>query len=128
MDFGEKQKRMTFLQTLFAVDGRIGRITFLKYYLLVLFVGIVEFFVTGLLNPHASVNNVLTGTIVLTIGPHIALLVKRLHDCNHSLLFALLLLIPILGWIVMIAAFFAKGTNGPNKYGPAPGKILSVSR
>ena len=54
--------------------------------------------------------------------------VRRLHDRNMSgwwiLWFALLSMIPIIGWVVpliqLVIVWFLDGTPGPNLYGPDP--------
>ncbi|MCL2862596.1 MAG: DUF805 domain-containing protein [Methanimicrococcus sp.] len=53
--------------------------------------------------------------------------IKRLHDLNKSgwyLLIRLASIIPLIGWIIVLVfdlyLFLAKGTEGPNQYGPDP--------
>lgn len=48
------------------------------------------------------------------------IVVKRLHDINHSELFYFLRPIPIVGDIFLIILLFIKGTSGRNKYGEDP--------
>ena len=52
---------------------------------------------------------------------------KRLHDLDKSdwyLLIRLTALIPRIGWVILLAfelyLFLAKGTTGPNRFGPDP--------
>jgi uncharacterized membrane protein YhaH (DUF805 family) len=58
---------------------------------------------------------------LLTLVPSISSLVTRLHDQGKSAVWLLFLLLPIIGWIVLIVlAGAVPSTPGPNKYGPPP--------
>ena len=52
--------------------------------------------------------------------PSWSVLVRRLHDINHSGWWWLLVFIPIIGWIILIVFLASPGTPGPNRYGPSP--------
>lgn len=59
-------------------------------------------------------------TIVTLIiaWPSWVIAVKRWHDINKSGWWALLVLIPFIGWIVVVIANgFVPGTDGPNRFG-----------
>lgn len=58
--------------------------------------------------------------------PSIAVTVRRLHDTNHSGLWFLIGLIPIIGWIVLLILTIRDGDAGPNRYGPNPKGITTV--
>ena len=66
--------------------------------------------------------------ILLLIGLYMLLLsVKRLHDLDKSgwyLLIRLANFIPYIGWVIVLVfdlyLFLAKGTTGPNRFGPDP--------
>jgi uncharacterized membrane protein YhaH (DUF805 family) len=58
---------------------------------------------------------------LVTIIPSIAVGVRRLHDTDKSGKLMLLLLIPLVGWIIVIVFYVKEGTPGENKYGPQPG-------
>ncbi|PKM09014.1 MAG: hypothetical protein CVV14_01530 [Gammaproteobacteria bacterium HGW-Gammaproteobacteria-4] len=117
---GEERTRLTFFQTILSPDGRIGRITFFKYWLLLLALPILTVYLVAFLIPDATADRVFKSVQLLFIWPNIAILVKRLHDRGHSFLFGLLLLIPLIGVWVIIEAFFLKGIDESNEYGPAP--------
>ncbi len=52
-----------------------------------------------------------------------SLLIRRLHDLNHSGWFALLYFIPFANLILLLYLFCARGDAGPNTYGePNVGK------
>ena len=57
--------------------------------------------------------------VLLFIG--LAVLAKRWHDQDRSGWWSLLLLIPFVGWlIVIIMVGFIAGTPGPNRFGERP--------
>ncbi len=58
-------------------------------------------------------------TIVLLL-PTIAVSLRRLHDIDRSGWWYLLVLIPIIGWIVLLVWYCTRGTVGPNRYGSDP--------
>jgi uncharacterized membrane protein YhaH (DUF805 family) len=60
---------------------------------------------------------------VVSIGnflPALSVLVRRLHDTNHSGWWYWFLLVPIVGVIVLFIWFCSRGTDGPNDYGADP--------
>ena len=49
----------------------------------------------------------------------VALNIKRLHDQDRSASWLLLLLLPVIGWVILvILVAFMPGTEGWNRYGP----------
>jgi uncharacterized membrane protein YhaH (DUF805 family) len=52
--------------------------------------------------------------------PSIAVLVRRLHDTDRSGWWYWIILIPILGWLVLLYFLVSAGTPGANRYGPPP--------
>ena len=50
--------------------------------------------------------------------PGIAVGVRRLHDLDKSGWWTFIVLIPLVGWIILIVWYCTKGTAGPNRYGP----------
>ena len=61
--------------------------------------------------------------------PGLAVLVRRLHDTDRSGWWFWLVLIPIIGWIVLIIFLASSGTPGPNRFGPPrDGNALAYSR
>ncbi len=51
--------------------------------------------------------------------PSIAVAIRRLHDTSRSGWWILLVLIPIVGWIILIV-FYCQDSHGDNQYGPSP--------
>lgn len=51
----------------------------------------------------------------------LAVHVKRWHDRDKSWPWALLLFVPVIGWVwILIECGFLDGTTGPNRFGPSP--------
>lgn len=71
--------------------------------------------------------NAIVGAIInviqLILGlefPVIALCVRRLHDTDRSGAWALLYLVPIIGWLVLFVFACLEGNSGSNRYGNDP--------
>ncbi|MFM8998929.1 MAG: DUF805 domain-containing protein [Actinomycetota bacterium] len=52
--------------------------------------------------------------------PTLAAAVRRLHDADHSAWSLLLILLPLIGWTVLIVWLATAGTGSENRYGPPP--------
>lgn len=65
---------------------------------------------------------VLGGIFALAVLlPGIGVAVRRLHDVERSGWWYLLVLIPLIGALILIFAFFIhRGTEGPNRFGADP--------
>ena len=50
--------------------------------------------------------------------PQLAVAVRRLHDINRSGWWYWLLLVPVIGWILLLLWSWSAGTTGENSYGP----------
>jgi uncharacterized membrane protein YhaH (DUF805 family) len=57
---------------------------------------------------------------IFTAKPMAALLVRRMHDLDHSGARLAALLVPGVGVIVLLWWLCQSGTKGPNRFGPAP--------
>ncbi|MBV7407619.1 DUF805 domain-containing protein [Maritimibacter sp. DP1N21-5] len=57
---------------------------------------------------------------LITIVPAVTVTARRLHDTDRSGWWQLLLLIPIVGFLVILWWTATKGTDGPNRFGPDP--------
>ncbi|HEY3590390.1 MAG TPA: DUF805 domain-containing protein [Buttiauxella sp.] len=62
---------------------------------------------------------------VLIFLPYWAVQFRRLHDTDRSAWWLLLLLIPIVGWLIILAFNCQSGTAGANKFGRDP-KLLDA--
>ncbi|MGV8986745.1 MAG: DUF805 domain-containing protein [Cypionkella sp.] len=52
--------------------------------------------------------------------PGLAVGIRRLHDLDKSGWWTLIVLIPLVGWIVLIVWYATKGYPGSNRFGPEP--------
>lgn len=52
--------------------------------------------------------------------PHLAVLVRRLHDTNRSGFWFFIAFVPLVGWLILLYFLIIEGTRGPNDYGPDP--------
>lgn len=52
--------------------------------------------------------------------PGLAVLVRRLHDTNRSGFWFFIVLVPLVGWLILLYCLIIEGTRGPNDYGPNP--------
>jgi len=57
---------------------------------------------------------------LLVFLPSLAVLFRRLHDTDRSAWWLLLILIPIVGWLIILAFNCQAGTAGENRFGPDP--------
>ena len=51
---------------------------------------------------------------------HFAVAIKRFHDLDHSGLYVLFFLVPVVGLLLFLFLGFAKGDTGENRFGPEP--------
>ena len=118
---------MEFFEQVFTTNGRLNRLRYLKYQLLLTLVsaliGFVLGFVGGFLSgdPDGVLVIVPTGiwSIAASIGG-IMLSIRRLHDLNKSGWFLLLGLVPLVNVIFILYMWLAPGTVGVNQYGADP--------
>lgn len=50
--------------------------------------------------------------------PGIAVGIRRLHDIDRSGWWTLIVLVPLVGWIVLLVFYCKRGTEGANRFGP----------
>ena len=92
-----------------------GRATRSEYWWFMLFL----FLVTGALDM-VSRHGVASGLFSLaTIIPSFAAGARRLHDTNRSGWWQLLLMVPVIGWIVLLVWEIQVGGAAPNRYDTA---------
>ena len=93
---------------------------YVLFYIILSLVAVVIDVVTGLFDPVAGIGVV---SAILTLGlllPGISVLVRRLHDTDRSGWWALLILVPIIGPIVLLVFVCMEGTAGENRFGANP--------
>jgi uncharacterized membrane protein YhaH (DUF805 family) len=102
----------------FEFTGRIGRLQFVAYYLVIGVViylaSVVVYGAFGDSWPSRLVG--LANTALLALATF-SYSVRRLHDIGHSGTFALLLLVPFVNVALALYLLVAPGTKGPNRYG-----------
>ncbi len=59
-------------------------------------------------------------TSLAVLLPSIAMAVRRLHDRDLSGWWYLLILLPLIGWLVLLFFFVQRGTDGANRFGADP--------
>lgn len=98
-----------------------GRSTRSDYWWVVLanfLIGFVIGFIGGLIGADKFVKIITSVYELAIIVPAIAIVIRRLHDINKSGWCYLLILIPIIGWIILLVYFCTPSVNENNKYGP----------
>ena len=95
-------------------NGRAGRPEFWWFMLACFIVA----FVLGLFNMNMLA--LLFNLAVLI--PSLAVGARRLHDIGKSGWFQLLVLIPVIGWLVLLY-WFVQPTMGPNEHGEGPATV-----
>lgn len=64
---------------------------------------------------------------LFALVPSVSSSVARLHDRGHSAWWLLWTLLPVVGWVVVfVQNAVLRGDGGPNRYGPAPGRVDPV--
>lgn len=96
-----------------------GRSRRREYWLFFLFT-IIANMVAGVLDVATGTGAISAIVAIVLIVPSIAVLVRRLHDTNRSGWWALLILLPILGGLILLIFCIFKGTQGSNRFGPDP--------
>ncbi len=96
--------------------GRAGRKEFWMFMLISFVISMILSFIDGMISDTGS--TLLSSLYLLAVLlPSLAVGARRLHDTDKSAWLLLLLLIPIVGWIVLIVLYAMAGTAGQNKYG-----------
>ncbi len=62
---------------------------------------------------------------LVTIIPAFSVAVRRFHDIDKSGWYILISLIPLVGWIIMLVMLAGKGTEGKNRFGKYPLKLIT---
>ena len=100
----------------FNFSDRACRSEFWYWSLFTLVVG----FATSLIDSQLNTQFISLVFNLATFIPSLAISVRRLHDNDASGWWLLLGLIPIIGTIGLLIWFPARGTDGPNRFGPDP--------
>lgn len=95
----------------FQLNGRAARPAFWWFALAAFAVNIVGMVLPGILS--------LVITLAL-LPPSVGLLVRRFHDIDKPGIWALMAIVPVLGWIAAVYFTIQPGTPGANTYGAPP--------
>ncbi len=100
-------------------SGRASRSEYWWFYLFLTFGPIV---IIGLLYSIFDIAGIAIGGLALLglIIPNLAVLVRRLHDTNHSGWWFFISIVPIIGGLWLLFLLISAGTQGENNYGPNP--------
>ncbi len=116
----------TYQPKIFSLEGRIGRIRYVGYTWLVLFiVSFVYGMIAAVVFPRASSSGSLGVTVTFYgIWAVVAIIMarRRLHDLDQTGKWAFVSLIPVINVFFGLYLLFAPGTDGANSYGPKPNK------
>jgi len=96
-----------------------GRATRPEYWYWVLF-AVVASIVLAIIDLALPYNVLTLAFDVATLLPGLAVLIRRLHDTDHSGWWWLIGLIPVIGWILLLVWVCTRSMDGPNRFGPAP--------
>jgi uncharacterized membrane protein YhaH (DUF805 family) len=100
-------------------EGRASRSEFWYFYLFCILASLVAAVLDGLRSNFDSD----TASLILSLAifvPFIAVAARRLHDLDKSGWWQLLLLIPLIGYLILIVWWATKGTEGGNRFGEDP--------
>lgn len=106
----------------FTTDGRIGRLRFLAWTLILMLVCAPVFGIAAagfaLSTTVGVILMVMLSVAVVIVG--VMINVQRLHDLGWSGWLLLITIVPVVGSIFSLVMLVMPGTNGPNRYGPMP--------
>ena len=131
---------MTFVESVTTVfskfvtwQGRASRSEYWYFLLFSIILYILASIVDRILGTTFSINNPVTGEpqslgygyayVLVALGlllPALSVLIRRLHDTNHSGWWYWIVLIPLIGAILLLVWLCSRGTNGTNDYGADP--------
>ena len=98
-------------------DGRASRPEFWWWVLFAILVSVVANIIDAVIGPPIVTS--LAGLALLL--PGLSVSIRRLHDTNRSGWWILIVLIPLIGWIVLLVFYLQDSDPAPNNYGPPPG-------
>ena len=109
-------------------DGRASRSAYWWWALFVFIVGIVANVLDGVFGLQQfrefngqmyAAGGVISGLATLALLlPNLSVTIRRLHDTDRSGWWWFIVIIPVVGWIIYLYFMIARGTPGPNRFGP----------
>ncbi len=101
-------------------SGRATRSAFWWFYLFTIIVGIAISVIEGAMGSSGIAGGLGIISIIWALGvflPTLGLVIRRLHDADHSGWWWLIGLVPLVGVIVLIVFWATPGTQGDNRFG-----------
>ena len=105
-------------------SGRARRMEYWMFWVLNIIVSVVAAIIdlvlgtSTIIGGAAGAASALAGLALLI--PGLAVTVRRLHDTDKSGWWFFIILIPLIGFIVLLVFMFQSGASGDNKYGSNP--------
>ena len=109
-------------------DGRASRSAYWWWALFVFIVGIVANVLDGVFGLQQfrefngqmyAAGGVISGLATLALLlPNLSVTIRRLHDTDRSGWWWFIVIFPVIGWIIYLYFMIARGTPGPNRFGP----------
>jgi uncharacterized membrane protein YhaH (DUF805 family) len=120
MGFG--QSISTVISKIGVFDGRASRSEFWWWYLLIVIVNFAVSILDWLIFGRESMGMGIIGWIfsILVLLISLSVGARRLHDTGKTGWLQLLILIPCVGFIILIVFWAMPSQAGDNQYGPAP--------
>ena len=124
----------TYDPQLFAVNGRIGRLRYLAYSMVMgLLMFVVMMVVAGVAGVVMAVTKSTTGMMVVMFLAYVPVFAvtfimgkRRLNDMGHSGWLSLLLIVPVVGFFVWLWLMIGAGNPDTNKFGPPPSESSTL--
>lgn len=104
-------------------NGRARRKEYWMFYLFNFVIAIVLGFVGSIIGTTIGVLFTIYSLAILI--PSIAVMIRRLHDTNHSGWWWFIGLVPIVGVIILFVFLVRDSQPGENQYGPNPKQVFS---
>jgi uncharacterized membrane protein YhaH (DUF805 family) len=104
----------------FTVQGRIGRLRYLAWTMVLMFVALILFALCMTLMSMSLITGGLFGAVAFVVFLVVSIQVgaQRLHDAGWSAWLLLLNMVPFVGSVFPFLMMIVPGNAGPNQYGP----------
>lgn len=102
-------------------EGRASRTEYWMYFLFSVIVSIILGVLDSILGIRSSYGLGLLGSLysLAVLLPGLGVTIRRLHDTGRSGWWFLIVLVPFVGWIVLLAFMIRDSQPGDNQYGPS---------
>lgn len=102
-------------------EGRASRTEYWMYFLFTVIVSIILGILDSILGTRSSYGLGLLGSLysLAVLLPGLGVTIRRLHDTGRSGWWFLIVLVPFVGWIVLLVFMILDSQPGDNQYGPS---------